>query len=285
MSFSIRFLSFILPFTLILQSCSNNDQDRGTNPYTALQPATIPIAGSIAIQATSASQLIKPFIIFHGGLFSCKKNALDFFDKSPFNAKIFKNYTQKISPSSADWDGPADYIISCFHANANKVDMVSSLDQNQIDTLDRSEVTTYLLQRIHPLQPIIIVGHSYGGWLSMISASVLISAGFHLIALITIDAISPLDCNFRKKEGCSRAPQDIPAQTLYKISANTENWLNFYSSSGKRNINSTFPLKSSSISAAHVNIPKDLSHNEIIQDDSIWLTLHSILSNYWKQII
>ncbi len=75
----------------------------------------------------------------------------------------------------------------------------------------------------------IILGHSYGGWLAMQTAALLLADRKLVTALLTIDPLSPLECDFKTFKGCQRAPQDIPQETLERVSREVGSWINYVS--------------------------------------------------------
>lgn len=98
--------------------------------------------------------------------------------------------------------------------------------------------------------PVVIVGHSYGAWLSMAQSY---RTYMPISRLVTNDPISPVDCNIAKalagdflwSYGCYAAPADLkPAYPV--VRKVTPYWVNVYQ-------NTQLALHSSRIEEAHAN--------------------------------
>lgn len=106
---------------------------------------------------------------------------------------------------------------------------------------------------------VVLVGHSYGGWLAMRTALALKSH----VDLVTIDAISPVECQLTAPTswlGCQRAPKDISSQ---EVGATTRRWQHFFQTS-------TVYLHSSEIPEANNEHVPNVGHTQIDDQPHVW---------------
>lgn len=167
---------------------------------------------------------------------------------------------------------PLHYLTSCFVSNTPKVKLLSS---ESPDTLDEVSVTDHLAElatRIeatmgqHYLTNLVVVGYSFGGWLSMNTVAKL---GIPVTAYITIDPISRDRCRTWKPLGCQEAPK-LTDRDRSRIADLTGYWLNYY----QRN---TWYLRSSRIPEADRNVQLEEDHYSIEVEPSVWDAIQKFL--------
>lgn len=100
-----------------------------------------------------------------------------------------------------------------------------------------AELNNLLKETTNPV--VYFIGHSYGAWTAM-NAIASLNQITALGGLVTIDAISPLECKpdqlvsksivsfFSKTSPCTQAPKDIPNKTMDFITANAPWWFHYY---------------------------------------------------------
>ncbi len=115
----------------------------------------------------------------------------------------------------------------------------------------------------------------------MQTAALLLAAGKQVTALLTIDPLSPIECDFKSFKGCQRAPQDISQETLERVSREVGSWINYVSDVNTEGqkffLRFKKGLHSSPIEQAHRNFLVDLNHREIVYFDPIWAHLTALL--------
>lgn len=189
-------------------------------------------------------------IVAMGGRNSCQKLP----PYSPKSMSMYAEIERSIGQLSPEFDS-VELLLACYRADG-QLFYIDSKD----DTI-RSGVPDDLVAAIdHTPATTLFVGHSYGGWLAM---QTLLKSRVKA-ALYTIDAISPVNCAFRKPQrwlGCMKAPTDVPYQD---VAQKTFYWGNFFQTS-------TMYLHSSEIPHASRNQHlSGVSHTTIDNSQDIW---------------
>lgn len=199
------------------------------------------------------------------------------------NASCIEDADGQPSPEWMDMQGPFRDLAK--HASDNqgrgprRVSMLSTC--HQLDSLlhwttsDRHDDPSIAdLQRTGEIiesfrvstqsRHVILIGHSYGGWLAMKLASAAEIMG--LEGLFTIDPISRVHCSVSRPLGCTAAPQDFDSDARDRIAQVSGRWINFWQ-------NRTLYLHSSIIPEANANQQIDAGHTAIDNHAAVWSTI------------
>lgn len=158
------------------------------------------------------------------------------------------------------------YIVACLRTAAPPTGegrYVTSDAPNDIRVGDAAKLKSVIESMSTKNTPIFVIGHSYGGWLSMYLSTQL--ADRKLAGLFTVDPISPKTCGpvevLIGAAGCHQAPRDLENGDILKTTAH---WLNFFQTDDRW-------LTSSEIDEAqNFHITYDDSHTAIDGDDRVW---------------
>ncbi|MEZ4752378.1 MAG: hypothetical protein R3B54_17620 [Bdellovibrionota bacterium] len=158
------------------------------------------------------------------------------------------------------------YIVACLRTAAppeGEGRYVTSDAPNDIRIGNAAKLKSVIESMSTKNTPIFVIGHSYGGWLSMYLSTRL--SDRTLAGLFTVDPISPKTCGpvevLIGAAGCHQSPRDLENGDIQKIAAH---WLNFYQTDDRW-------LTSSEIAEAqNFHISYDDSHTAIDGDDRVW---------------
>lgn len=166
----------------------------------------------ILIFILSSSAFSRTLLFYHGGFRSCKDGfppeSVTAYDR--FVKDLVERYDMKL-------------VLGCFKGSKIvrfKVDSEPRPVQIHVD-----EFPKQMQRLVNPNQDIdhiIVVGHSYGAWLTMKLLEK--RARRCIVDLITVDAISRRDCRLTGPwKGCKRFPSDIDQGAL-----KVRNWAHFF---------------------------------------------------------
>lgn len=193
-----------------------------------------------------------------GGYLSCGSN-----QDAPLDGTRMVRFLNLINAQQeSDGDLASVQFVSCFGVDPSIVNFMTSDEPNKVSKLPVKQFLEEFQATIHRTEEpdVHIVGHSYGGWLSLQIANA-IRAENPLSSLTTIDPISHLLCTPPDvinslvgnpvKPACNQAPADLPDEDLAQIGERAKTWINFYqtdanllhsgSLSGAENIKLNFP--------------------------------------------
>lgn len=173
---------------------------------------------------------------------------------------------------------------TCYQRVSYNVNFKNARNEDVV--LDRVAYAEYFNEIINRENPdkLILIGHSYGGWLSLFLAERL-PKDRKIDILITIDPISQIYCTIPEllsrypmhytletpKPGCQQAPADFGPERLRRIASRSGLWRHYFQ-------NRTKPLRSGPISEAtsnillyngEVEVPSD-AHGLVIEHEKIW---------------
>jgi pimeloyl-ACP methyl ester carboxylesterase len=215
---------------------------------------------------------VRPIVMVMGGRTSCAKVDNEY---SPKGMGMYVNFQQLLARVEAEGKS-IDWVLTCYRENAD-VHYILSSDPNTVITApigDFNRATSQFLTRNGRQQPILVAGHSYGGWLAMKTVQTL---PMEFDSLFAIDAISRVHCAFDRPFGCTSAPQDFDANQRAYLNTQTDLFANYYQTR-------TFYLHSSPISQADRNIEMDLTHNEIDRSAELWASIEArTLSSFHRK--
>jgi hypothetical protein len=202
-----------------------------------------------------------PYYVILGGNHSCRRALASMGHESPYETPMYQNFERNLLDNFKVNFYPIHYLVSCYDKK-RKIFYATSQDPTTILPAAEQTIRDVILSETLPGQRIILVGHSYGGWLAMQLAAD-IAPQRPIVGLFTLDPISALQCTPKLLDGCKQAPTDIGPQTQQAIAQSVGVWENFYQTQTKL-------LHSSAIPAASVNTLVQASHITIHSNAAIW---------------
>jgi hypothetical protein len=166
-------------------------------------------------------------------------------EPGPLGMNMFKNFgpmIQKLREKHPDFK--INYVASCFRPDIRSVRYIDSSKPENTKVESKDSFHEIVEEYVsNPKQPLIVLGHSYGGWLTMKALAKLSSLEIPLF--ISIDPISPKTCHVESvwqwiadklkgkslKEtdiGCRRSPTDILTEERNQIRSNVSEWYNVW---------------------------------------------------------
>lgn len=219
---------------------------------------------------TSDSGTIKPLIISMSGFATCKASDRHEGEVGPLGSKMMPNIID-LSEFIEQRSGVEPTIMaSCFTSERQLV-TTSSAESWTLETPSDEDYISKLHNKMEEFTDVYVIGHSYGGWLSMKMIELWQGSPTLIKYLYTIDPISKRLCFFDNPKDCVSAPKDIGAEARQHIKDNTELWVNPWQQK-------TIFLHSSAIPQADENPRFDISHWEIDNVSDIWNGLKSRLT-------
>ncbi len=192
-----------------------------------------------------------------GGYLSCSSN-----QDAPLDGTRMVRFLNLINAQQETNGAVPGHFVSCFGVDPSVVNFMTSDEPNKVRKLPVQQFIQEFQGMIRRTeQPEVhIVGHSYGGWLSLQIANSIRSEN-PLSSLTTIDPISHLLCTPPDvinslvgnpvKPACNQAPADLPDEDLAQIAERAKTWINFYqtdanllhsgSLNGAENVKLNFP--------------------------------------------
>jgi hypothetical protein len=206
--------------------------------------------------STSESGSSRILVVLNSGRDTCELTPSG--DFSPLHSQFYKAYLQsKGYIQGVRSHYTIEEVLSCYTANGRI--WFLNLEKKLLQANEHGFIS-YIEGEQDSFDHRYIVGHSYGGWLSMHIGA---ETRFDYEALFTIDPISKINCTFTYPVGCKTYPQDFNKEKRETIRANTFQWTNIYQ-------NKTWYLHSASIPEAHRNIKVNMSHTNMVEDQRIW---------------
>jgi hypothetical protein len=217
---------------------------------------------------------VRPLIIGMSGYSTCTKSR-DYHDGAlgPLGAQLFRQIEPIIELMVDKLDAKPAITASCYTDDRQLISS-SSLDNWKLNHPRDSEYLPTLHQQMELFTHVFVVGHSYGGWLSMKLAETYTGAIDKIKTLHTIDPISKELCYFNNVSECLSAPRDIKKDAREHIRDVTQTWANAWQ-------NMTFFLHSSAIEEADQNLKIEAEHWDIDNDESLWETIsHQVATSF-----
>ena len=237
------FLLALLAHPLV--SCAHKSTDRSDPSKKPLSQNTP--AEQISVRPNNANNLQQaipgdPIFWMVGGWNSCKEKAPDM-RPSPWGMNAYQNFLPMFERLKATRFPKSEYFASCLTPDIRDVKLVSSSTGGEILDIPRESAISLVAKRASELNaPIIIIGHSYGGWISMKAAQTKTETPVKL--LLTMDPISAVTCTqdvmaqilemkilddlFAAPPGCTSSPQDITEVERNLIRSNIGRWVNIW---------------------------------------------------------
>lgn len=212
----------------------------------------------------------KPLIISMSGFASCKTSERHEGEVGPLGSKIMPNIID-LSEFIEQRSGVEPTIMaSCFTSERQLVTS-SSAESWTLETPSDEDYISKIHSKLDEFTDVYVIGHSYGGWLSMKMIESWKGSPTLIKYLYTIDPISKRLCFFDNPKDCVSAPKDIGAEARQHIKDYTQLWVNPWQQK-------TIFLHSSAIPQADENPRFDISHWEIDNVSDIWNGLKSRLT-------
>jgi len=209
-----------------------------------------------------------------GGYMSCGSN-----NEAPLEGTRMVRYLQLINAkSNADKSLAPVYVVSCFGLDAGKVNFISSEAPSKVNNLPISQFVDEFVDLVDRTEDpdLHVVGHSYGGWLSLQIADAIKDKNPPR-SLTTIDPISHLLCTPPDvinsiignpvRSTCNQAPADLSQDSLQAISERTTDWLNFYQTDASL-LHSGILTGADNIKLTYPGAPLD-PHTQIADDSKV----------------
>lgn len=202
-----------------------------------------------------------------GGNSSCKRDASG--QSSPLGMDMYAPFAAMAERLGRDNGFVVDWLVSCHESDA-AVHYVSSTAPDSRLTMTIAQVPDKLatLQRAGEPRPMVLAGHSYGGWLVM-KTGLALPADVPTAAFVTIDPISRETCSITRPSGCTQAPTDVTGPQRAQLRGRVRAWHNFYQTR-------TGLLHSSAIPEASGNDQLDQPHTGIDTDPAVWRKIEDL---------
>ncbi len=212
----------------------------------------------------------KPLIISMSGFASCKASQAHDGKVGPLGSSMMAHVFDLQNFIEERTGEETHVMASCFTSERQLITSSNVVSWGLENPTDE-EYLGHLRRTMVDYSDIYIIGHSYGGWLSMKLLADWDGPSDLIKSLYTIDPISKKLCFFNNPAECVVAPKDIPAPERQHIKDNTDVWVNPWQQK-------TMFLHSSSIPQADENPRFDISHWEIDNLSSIWSEMKSRLT-------
>jgi hypothetical protein len=267
-------LALFVGIALLLNCCSN-DENKDTNgavvgeqpaandnnnyPVLSMDSYTLP-AGAFPEMKFTPDQI--PLFVIIAGNKSCKED--DFTNTvSPYSVKMFQKFSKVAADFESEHHIKPDYMLTCYLGKTGGILMASSSAPNNIVRADESNLSSLIISQSGASnRPLIIIGHSYGGW-AAIKAAFEISQQKSITGLFSLDPISALECTNPFSAHCHEAPIDITPDISSAVANSSLLWINFYQKL-------TFYLHSGVINNADENIKLFTDHHFVDTNDHVW---------------
>ncbi len=192
---------------------------------------------------------------------------------SPVRASIFPDFNRFKDKMERTENLEIDYVLTCYDG-LGRLYMTNSTNPENVLSADEDGVLPFIeeFRRVRPNHRLLLIGHSYGGWLSLKTTLHLHSELESLprLTLVTIDPISKVNCSPFKPFGCSSSPTDISGDEYQAISGSSNPWLNFYQ-------RQTPIVRGSAIEKASHNIEVSATHMDIDNQPLVWESIEKAI--------
>ena len=199
---------------------------------------------------------VKPLIVVMGGFTSCRPSVDNISELGPTGMRMFTLEEDLRDHLTEKYSTTVDTIVSCF-TQKNELRYVQSADFSRIETnVDPSNFVDLIRDRIERYSHVYIIGHSYGGWMTMRTIAGYEGSPDRIKAYYSLDPISRPRCQITDPSHwseCIKAPSDISEEDRTHIHNKTTKWYNGYE------LLTPF-LHSGHIAQAHVNKRFDVQH-------------------------
>ncbi len=206
----------------------------------------------------------QPTIVVMGGNETCQQN-----EQGEYNPRLISMHAEMLKLAEGiknDLAVDSRTLVSCYDASPTIHYMVDN--EADLRSSDREQFRNDILTTMHDNSQLILIGHSYGGWLSMKLAQDFVNAEQQIGAVFSVDPISRVECSVAQPFGCQRAPRDINKQSREAINQNSRVWANYFQSE-------TVWLRSSRIQEADHNSEVQTTHFDIDSHADVWADVNA----------
>ncbi len=188
-------------------------------------------------------------------------------------------------------------VGTCYGKLSSEMSIYLSWKPNQLYSGSPKDLADFLqkLSKAHASRPLYALGHSYGAWLGLATASHF-SKDMPLRGLASVDAISRVNCtppqliwSYLRSQlgtyphpGCTEAPQDIPRPVLSRIAALAGWWDNYFETDAVFLHSSSIELANNYLIGFEVGGPFSIfdPHRKIFFDPRVWGVLKKKLLEF-----
>jgi hypothetical protein len=200
-----------------------------------------------------------------------------------------REYTEKVQGQQGEEEKTKSIVqLSILDTKTKDVESADAYDTERVPTLDdltpsidRMAGAIKRAEQRQPGRPVILIGHSHGGWMALKLATRL-PAAIDVRALVTLDPISPLHCSVANAfsmligsppPGCTQAPPDIDPAAQLEITKRVGVWQHYYQTQFSRLHSGPFSTLAKERSV-EVRPPGggvlDTAHSTITSDEAVW---------------
>ncbi len=207
-------------------------------------------------------------IVLAAGYQSCGTDSLGQSD-SPFGSRLYQSWNGMALPSVGPQMQPT-VLALCYGMNS-EVRFGFAHAAHGIQAVPQEAATELLSRYAQGANRIVIIGHSYGGWLAMHMARALSLSRLHTAILVTVDPISPTQCSLTNFSGCKASPTDPSPGERLRMRPYIGRWLNAFQQQSAW-------LSSGPVAEADQNIQLYSDHRASVSDTSLWQQIVQLLA-------
>jgi len=206
---------------------------------------------------------IRPLIVGMSGYNTCTRSQnYHNGETGPLGAQIFRNI-ESVTQQITDILGIEPGIMASCFTDSSDLITSSSMDGWKLNRPEDQDYIAEIHNQMEFFTHVFVVGHSYGGWLSLKLAETYNGPTDRIKTLHSIDPISKKLCYFDSVSECLSAPRDIETAAREHIRDFTDFWASPWQ-------DATFFLHSSPIEEADENPHHDAEHWDIDNDQDLW---------------
>lgn len=249
---------------------SNNRNPNATNPDRPLGP---------------------PILWLAGGWNSCSAISQGEVE-SPLGMNAFQSFKPMFERLKANHFPKMEFYASCLTKDISKARVVHSETLARNLDVDRDRTFDLISKRAATQNsPVVIIGHSFGGWMAMRAPMVKIEQPIPL--LITMDPISAVTCNIAVLEeiinwditkapaanskGCTTSPADITASQRQVIRSNVKRWVNIWQIDSLNFLHSTEIHEAENVRIYQDTAPSLNGHISLGLNAEVWLKIEGYI--------
>ncbi len=232
-----------------------------------------------------------PIIWLAGGWNSCTSHSSSE-ASNPLAMNAFQKFKPMFERLKTQQFPNLEFYASCLTQDILKARVVHSEELSRIVDVDRDRTIDLVSKRSAAQNsPIIIIGHSFGGWMAMRAPLVKIEQPIPI--LITMDPISAVTCNIAvlekiinwdvtkpppaNSQGCTTSPSDITAAQRQIIRANVSRWVNIWQLDSLNFLHSTEINEAENIRIYQDSAPSLNGHISLGLNPEVWLKIESYI--------
>jgi hypothetical protein len=220
-------------------------------------------AAKVLADAPARPPLPPTLYVVIGGNGSCMAPGVSSVFPDLQDNELFRGFTSNIAAAGL-LTANDNVLFTCYEWLSPMMRLYDARYQPVMVPLHEAQLDEVVLSRSANMSRVVIIGHSYGGWRAMkLAASPLLAAYMRApITLVSIDAVSKVNCPRLREPGCRGAPSDFSPEESGYLNTKTR-WLNAYQTRGVL-------LNSGMLTAAHANVEVVSNHIAIQTDRTVW---------------